>query len=302
MSISRQIRRAPERRAVKEARKAERNASATPSASEPPPLVPSAKPASVVPLEIPASSNEKLKLPAASLRSSDEAPLGTVRADVHLASDVDKSRPVPSSQPASVVRPASPGPTGPRTPEGKAISCLNNLKHGLTGAFRVLEFESQSDFDAAHNALIEEHQPATPTESQIIRRMAEHAWLSRRAQLLQDAALESGDDQRFSLFMRYQTTNDRGFRACLNDLFRLRREQRAAEREFESQNRAAELHDSRVRLANARAGHLELDTEVRSVVDAPLPGYSSVPLEQIKELFQAAMLSLKSEKGAKAAV
>jgi hypothetical protein len=43
--------------------------------------------------------------------------------------------------------------------------------------------------------------------------------------------------------MRYQITNDRGFRACLNDLFRLRRELRAAEREFESQNRAAELQD-----------------------------------------------------------
>ena len=65
--------------------------------------------------------------------------------------------------------------TGPRTPEGKAIASLNNLKHGLTGAFRVLEFESQSDFDAAHDALIAEHQPTTPTESQIVRRMAEHA-------------------------------------------------------------------------------------------------------------------------------
>ena len=101
--------------------------------------------------------------------------------------------------------------------------------------------------------------------------------------------------------MRYQITNDRGFRACLNDLFRLRRELRAAEREFESQNRAAELQDSRVRLANARAGHLQLDTEVRGVVDAPLPGYSSVPFEQSKELFQTAMLSLGFAKGQKAA-
>ena len=124
--------------------------------------------------------------------------------------------------------PCVPGPGGPRTPEGKAISCLNNLKHGLTGAFRVLEFESQSDFDTAHEALIGEHAPATPTESQLIRRLAEHAWLSRRAQLLQDKALTEGDDKRFTLYMRYQTTNDRGFRACLNDLFRLRRERRAA--------------------------------------------------------------------------
>ena len=135
----------------------------------------------------------------------------------------------------------------------------------------------------------------------MIRRMAEHAWLSRRAQVLQDSALMEGDEKRFSLYMRYQTTNDRGFRACLNDLLRLRREQRAAAREFESQNRAAELHDARVRLANARAAHLEIDTEVRSHIDAPLPGYSSVPLEQVKELFQTAMLSLKARPGAKTA-
>ena len=168
------------------------------------------------------------------------------------------------------------GPTGPRTPEGKAISCLNNLKHGLTGAFRVMEFESQSDFDAAHDALIDEHAPNTSTESQLIRRMAEHAWLSRRAQLLQDKALMEDDDKRFTSYMRYQTTNDRGFRACLNDLLRLRRERRAAMKQFESQNRASELHEAKVRLANARAAHLEMDTELRGKVDAPIPGYSAI--------------------------
>src|SRR5947209_7400919 len=203
---------------------------------------------------------------------------------------------------APAPEPERTGCTGPRTHAGKAISCLNNLKHGLTGAFRVLEFESQSDFDAAQDALIEEHQPASATESELIRRMAEHAWLSRRAQLLQDSALMEGDEKRFSLYMRYQTTNDRGFRACLNDLFRLRREQRVAVREFESQNRATELHDARVRLANARAANLEIDTDVRGHIDAPIPGYSSVPVEQLKELFQTAMLSLQyRERGKMAA-
>jgi hypothetical protein len=36
---------------------------------------------------------------------------------------------------------------GPRTPEGKAISSLNNLKHGLTGSFRILDNELQEEFD-----------------------------------------------------------------------------------------------------------------------------------------------------------
>ena len=64
-----------------------------------------------------------------------------------------------------------PGTTGPRTREGKAIACLNNLKHGLTGAFRMMEFESQSDFDAACRL-----------------------WC--RTQLLQNKPLTAGDDQR----------------------------------------------------------------------------------------------------------
>ena len=190
---------------------------------------------------------------------------------------------------------------GPRTPEGKAISSLNNLKHGLAGKFRVLEGESQSDFDTADDALIAEHEPTTPTESELVRRMAEHAWLSRRAQDLVDKAVMDCNAALLSLFLRYQTTNDRGFRACLNDLLRLRREQRKANREFESQNRELEVHDARVRLANARAGYLEVDTDFKSYVDAPLPGYSSIPLEQVKELFQAAILSLQHVKGAKTA-
>jgi hypothetical protein len=43
---------------------------------------------------------------------------------------------------------ALPNPKGgPRTPEGKAISSLNNLKHGLTGSFHILDNESQREFD-----------------------------------------------------------------------------------------------------------------------------------------------------------
>lgn len=210
--------------------------------------------------------------------------------------------------------PVRTGPTGPRTSTGKAISSLNNLQHGLTGAFRVLtaQSESQSDFDAAHEALISEHQPTTPTESELVRRMAEHAWLSRRAQNLQDKAVMDCNGPLLALFLRYQTTNDRGFRSCLNELFRLRRERRAAlrsadsQKEFESQspeskNREAEFHAARVCLANARAAHLEMDTELRSQIDAPIPGYSSVPVEQIKELFQVAMMRLQHETEVKTA-
>ena len=55
--------------------------------------------------------------------------------------------------------------TGPKTEAGKATAALNNTRHGLTGAFRILPTESQSDFDALLAAFREEHKPETVTET-----------------------------------------------------------------------------------------------------------------------------------------
>ncbi len=122
--------------------------------------------------------------------------------------------------------------TGPTSPEGKAISSLNRLKHGLTGTFRVLEFESQALFDELRDGLRAEHAPATLTETLLVDRMAEHIWLSQRAQRLQDDELLNGNEKTFALYLRYQTTNDRAFYKCLRELATLREERR----QFESQS------------------------------------------------------------------
>ena len=37
--------------------------------------------------------------------------------------------------------------TGPKTEDGKAISSKNNLRHGFTGAFMILPWEKQEEFD-----------------------------------------------------------------------------------------------------------------------------------------------------------
>ncbi len=41
----------------------------------------------------------------------------------------------------------------------------------------------------------------------------------------------------FALYLRYQTTNDRGFSKCLNDLLKLRAEKRKEQIGFDSQKR-----------------------------------------------------------------
>ena len=133
--------------------------------------------------------------------------------------------------------------SGPKSEAGKAISALNNTRHGLTGAFRVLPTESQSDFDALLAAFREEHQPETLTETTLIEAMAQHHWLRRRALSLESACYDMatgavGDEKQLALYLRYQTAHERGFHKALNDLLKLRAAKRKEEIGFESQQRA----------------------------------------------------------------
>jgi hypothetical protein len=164
--------------------------------------------------------------------------------------------------------------TGPTTESGKAASSQNNFRHGLTGAFRVLGSESQADFDELLARLRAEHQPATITESILVDNMAQHHWLAQRAQRLQDLTLaedlpQKDQDRRFSLYLRYQTTNERAFHRCLQDLLKLRADRRRAHIGFESQkqkeviesrrqaaeDRKKDLHQWAVLLAQAKVDH-----------------------------------------------
>ena len=169
--------------------------------------------------------------------------------------------------------------TGPATESGKAASSQNNFRHGLTGAFRVLPSEDQAEFDELLVSLRAEHQPSTPTESILVDNMAQHHWLAQRAQRLQDLALSEGlpakqQDHQFALFLRYQTTNERAFHRCLQDLLKLRAERRRAEIGFESQqqkkaqesrraaaeSRRQERHRWDILLAEAKVDHQQVLT------------------------------------------
>ena len=106
--------------------------------------------------------------------------------------------------------------TGPRTANGKARSASNNLRHGLASGRLILPGEDPADFDELVEGLRAEYDPATPTESQLILRMAQNFWLSQRAIRLQNDALLAGyTPDKLALLLRYQTSNDRGYHQCL---------------------------------------------------------------------------------------
>lgn len=53
--------------------------------------------------------------------------------------------------------------SGPKTNDGKAASCLNNLKYGLTGSsFCVLPWENEAEYDTLHTALRSSLEPHGP--------------------------------------------------------------------------------------------------------------------------------------------
>jgi hypothetical protein len=164
--------------------------------------------------------------------------------------------------------------SGPKTAAGKAIVAQNNFRHGFTGAFRVLPWESQDDYSALQLVLEKEHQPATPTEELLVESMAQSYWLRKRALVLQNTCFtgespDSVNEKELALYIRYQNTHDRAFHRSLNDLLKLRAEKRKQEIGFESQkqkqaeetrraageNRKQELHRWNVLLGEAKVDH-----------------------------------------------
>jgi len=134
--------------------------------------------------------------------------------------------------------------TGPRC---TVNSSQNRTVHGLArhnGPFIVLEYEDQADFDKLKADLFDEYQPVTATECILVNTMLESHWLANRAAFLSHNCtdLKTGlidDPQRFSLYLRYETTHRRAFHKAMNDLLKLRKEMRKSEIGFEAQNQTA---------------------------------------------------------------
>ncbi len=75
--------------------------------------------------------------------------------------------------------------TGPRTESGKQRSSRNALRHGLTARTAVLPCEDPAAYEKHCRQLRDEHQPATPTETQLVQELADTAWRLNRIPLLE---------------------------------------------------------------------------------------------------------------------
>ena len=79
--------------------------------------------------------------------------------------------------------------TGPRSQGGKARSRLNSWKHGLSAKMLIIVGENARDFDQLRAALMDEHDPQSVLECEMVERLAGILWRLRRVPLFEAAIL-----------------------------------------------------------------------------------------------------------------
>src|SRR5579872_2765076 len=79
---------------------------------------------------------------------------------------------------------------GPKTPEGRAISSMNALKHGISARTHVLQNESQEEFDQMMKGYFDYLQPTNQIENDLITDLVSTRWRLRRTWRYQTAMLD----------------------------------------------------------------------------------------------------------------
>ena len=122
---------------------------------------------------------------------------------------------------------------GPRTPEGKAASSRNSLKHGLTATQVVIPGENQAGFDQLHAALAADRKPEGELEIQTLGEIAACTWRLARARakeaeiLTLRETLFSGDNHGdFNCLLRYMGSIERQLNRATVRLQQLQAEHR----------------------------------------------------------------------------
>ena len=116
--------------------------------------------------------------------------------------------------------------TGPRTPEGKAISSMNALKHGFSSEKFIVMPGQEDDFNKLQSDLIAEVRPEGALETTLFHGLLRDAWTLHRIELRQAEMAESGRDplfdptceKEFDRIERYHARAQSGFNRSLRQL------------------------------------------------------------------------------------
>jgi len=123
--------------------------------------------------------------------------------------------------------------TGPRTPEGKAISSQNAVKHGLTASAPFVLPEEQDEYSQFRKSLRLQSEPNGPIEDELFEQMLHASWKMRRIRILEakvesraggEALLDPKLESDLANLARHQARAERTFHRALSELKRLQTE------------------------------------------------------------------------------
>ena len=113
--------------------------------------------------------------------------------------------------------------TGPKTPEGKAASSLNALKHGLTAKHAILHFEEAKLFNQTLQAFLDQLQPVGPVETLLVQQIVMASWRLTRLRDMETGLFEmrlSGEkrtqDEKYSSLTSAHRLAHAFYRDCTN--------------------------------------------------------------------------------------
>lgn len=118
--------------------------------------------------------------------------------------------------------------TGPKTPDGKARSSKNSLKHGFnTKEFIILEGQ-QEEFETLERRLRKESLPLTHFNKETFNNLLHAAWNLRRVRKLQaelfdgetDPLADESLDRKVDRYARYEARFERSYYRALGELRR----------------------------------------------------------------------------------
>jgi len=85
--------------------------------------------------------------------------------------------------------------TGPKTPDGKAASSQNSVKHGLTAKeCKALSWEDQADYNAFRRDIIATYDPQTAEEEAAVMQVVSLQWRMDRIHTLENKAIEACEE------------------------------------------------------------------------------------------------------------
>jgi len=121
--------------------------------------------------------------------------------------------------------------TGPKTPEGKAVASLNNLRHGLRARTVVLPGEKSEEFHQLCDDLEAEWQPQSSTEHFYVEQMAVSQWKLSRVELAEKSILAQEDDAKVQIplverLWKHQGRLERSYSRAQRELERLQASRR----------------------------------------------------------------------------